>query len=86
MCSFQAEDGIRYLVLSRGLGDVYKRQLVDCVRKIVDPKQLEVIAKELGVESTDNPQADNFEIRNRIGEKRPPELDRLESILKITGV
>ena len=27
---FQAEDGIRYLVRSRGLGDVYKRQgLVD---------------------------------------------------------
>ena len=27
MCfCFQAEDGIRYLVRSRGLGDVYKRQ------------------------------------------------------------
>ena len=26
---FQAEDGIRYLVRSRGLGDVYKRQVVD---------------------------------------------------------
>ena len=25
---FQAEDGIRYLVRSRGLGDVYKRQVV----------------------------------------------------------
>ena len=25
---FEAEDGIRYLVRSRGLGDVYKRQLV----------------------------------------------------------
>ena len=25
---FQAEDGIRYLVRSRGLGDVYKRQQV----------------------------------------------------------
>ena len=25
---FQAEDGIRYLVRSRGLGDVYKRQFV----------------------------------------------------------
>ena len=24
---FQAEDGIRYLVRSRGLGDVYKRQV-----------------------------------------------------------
>ena len=30
---FQAEDGIRDLVRSRGLGDVYKRQalLVDCI-------------------------------------------------------
>ena len=26
---FQAEDGIRYLVRSRGLGDVYKRQLLE---------------------------------------------------------
>ena len=26
---FQAEDGIRDLVRSRGLGDVYKRQLID---------------------------------------------------------
>ena len=25
----QAEDGIRYLVRSRGLGDVYKRQVKD---------------------------------------------------------
>ena len=25
----QAEDGIRYLVRSRGLGDVYKRQIVN---------------------------------------------------------
>ena len=28
VCFFQAEDGIRGLVRSRGLGDVYKRQLV----------------------------------------------------------
>ena len=27
-CLFQAEDGIRYLVRSRGLGDVYKRQVL----------------------------------------------------------
>ena len=26
---YQAEDGIRYLVRSRGLGDVYKRQGID---------------------------------------------------------
>ena len=30
-CFFQAEDGIRYLVRSRGLGDVYKRQVVEPV-------------------------------------------------------
>ena len=29
MFFFQAEDGIRYLVRSRGLGDVYKRQPLD---------------------------------------------------------
>ena len=28
---FQAEDGIRYLVRSRGLGDVYKRQVFGIV-------------------------------------------------------
>ena len=31
---FQAEDGIRYLVRSRGLGDVYKSQEVIRVRRI----------------------------------------------------
>ena len=34
---FQAEDGIRDLVRSRGLGDVYKRQAVDARRR---PAQL----------------------------------------------
>ena len=34
---FQAEDGIRYLVRSRGLGDVYKRQEQDC--GITDPSE-----------------------------------------------
>ena len=32
----QAEDGIRDLVRSRGLGDVYKRQTQSSVRKILD--------------------------------------------------
>ena len=31
---FQAEDGIRYLVRSRGLGDVYKRQPQKVVQSI----------------------------------------------------
>ena len=29
-CFFQAEDGIRYCLLSRGLGDVYKKQVLYC--------------------------------------------------------
>ena len=32
---FQAEDGIRDLVRSRGLGDVYKRQVVDFDGRLV---------------------------------------------------
>ena len=32
---FQAEDGIRDLVRSRGLGDVYKRQLFQLIKKRV---------------------------------------------------
>mgnify|MGYP007112065896 CR=1 FL=1 len=31
---FQAEDGIRDLVRSRGLGDVYKRQAESCGRRL----------------------------------------------------
>ena len=34
---FQAEDGIRDLVRSRGLGDVYKRQVFDEVFVTVQP-------------------------------------------------
>ena len=33
---FQAEDGIRDLVRSRGLGDVYKRQDLTRIRTIID--------------------------------------------------
>ena len=38
---FQAEDGIRDLVRSRGLGDVYKRQLFTKVNVAVMPAALE---------------------------------------------
>ena len=34
---FQAEDGIRYLVRSRGLGDVYKRQNLSCTSSAGTP-------------------------------------------------
>ena len=44
---FQAEDGIRDLVRSRGLGDVYKRQLVADAHAAVDET---VALEELGVE------------------------------------
>mgnify|MGYP003380699192 CR=1 FL=1 len=43
---FQAEDGIRYLVRSRGLGDVYKRQLQKSGMDIT-------LAKELGLVRAD---------------------------------
>ena len=33
---FQAEDGIRDLVRSRGLGDVYKRQVRDRVGRVAE--------------------------------------------------
>ena len=32
---FQAEDGIRDFCLSRGLGDVYKRQLLNLVKSVM---------------------------------------------------
>ena len=35
---FQAEDGIRDLVRSRGLGDVYKRQVVRMVGRWAEPQ------------------------------------------------
>ena len=44
---FQAEDGIRDLVRSRGLGDVYKRQVVDHGRDAVVQRDLEEIRREL---------------------------------------
>ena len=34
---FQAEDGIRDLVRSRGLGDVYKRQMLHCGKIAIPP-------------------------------------------------
>ena len=52
---FQAEDGIRDLVRSRGLGDVYKRQalvraqhaqrVADVLREIADPASAARIAR-----------------------------------------
>ena len=36
---FQAEDGIRDLVRSRGLGDVYKRQLKEGLLEVTRPQE-----------------------------------------------
>ena len=44
---FQAEDGIRDLVRSRGLGDVYKRQLIVRVHGAEDVKQSALAAAAL---------------------------------------
>ena len=52
---FQAEDGIRDLVRSRGLGDVYKRQSHSCVysicphRRNLKDEQIKAIGKNGGV-------------------------------------
>ena len=41
---FQAEDGIRDLVRSRGLGDVYKRQVPDVADGVISPADGKVIS------------------------------------------
>ena len=43
---FQAEDGIRDLVRSRGLGDVYKRQKLGARREITDSKSSQTVEEE----------------------------------------
>ena len=45
MFCFQAEDGIRDLVRSRGLGDVYKRQSHWCVVVLGGEPQLHFLIK-----------------------------------------
>ena len=45
---FQAEDGIRYRVRSRGLGDVYKRQVErrpGPVERLVDAQRLQAAGR-----------------------------------------
>ena len=47
----QAEDGIRYLVRSRGLGDVYKRQFFYCDGANLNAILGKVRPGELGVDA-----------------------------------
>ena len=53
MCFFfQAEDGIRDLVRSRGLGDVYKRQLAhDAVAALIPPCAAAVPAQSIALDA-----------------------------------
>ena len=50
---FQAEDGIRYLVRSRGLGDVYKRRIRDRYGKKVDTSLCNKVTYSLPIPSND---------------------------------
>ena len=53
---FQAEDGIRDLVRSRGLGDVYKRQLEEfrllALRRVKEGEKPSAVVKSLGMNRT----------------------------------
>ena len=44
---FQAEDGIRDLVRSRGLGDVYKRQALDALVSCLKIRLREVVREDM---------------------------------------
>ena len=46
---FQAEDGIRDLVRSRGLGDVYKRQVCGFNLKKLKRKHIPKLRRKIGV-------------------------------------
>ena len=51
---FQAEDGIRDLVRSRGLGDVYKRQVIGKIPSDTHKEEVQIIlsnnvVKDLGI-------------------------------------
>ena len=53
---FQAEDGIRDLVRSRGLGDVYKRQLQQRAAASGDPRLVFTFPVELPADTTSEQQ------------------------------
>ena len=57
---FQAEDGIRDLVRSRGLGDVYKRQVLDMLDKLArnEPEKYQTFWKEFGSVIKEGPAED----------------------------
>ena len=59
---FQAEDGIRDLVRSRGLGDVYKRQVQDEIATaIVNKLKIELAPREQQLAQRDAAPTENVE-------------------------
>ena len=50
---FQAEDGIRDLVRSRGLGDVYKRQPLDQLKIYADSMSQGDFSKKINLKTKD---------------------------------
>eukprot|EP00657_Telonema_sp_P-1_P010724 TRINITY_DN5296_c0_g1_i1.p2 TRINITY_DN5296_c0_g1~~TRINITY_DN5296_c0_g1_i1.p2 ORF type:complete len:100 (+),score=20.95 TRINITY_DN5296_c0_g1_i1:12-311(+) len=63
---FQAEDGIRDLVRSRGLGDVYKRQRLD-ILKLADAEVIPVLSTS-SVSASSVPSSTCFNSRRDRGE------------------
>ena len=55
---FQAEDGIRDLVRSRGLGDVYKRQRHHVLNSSIFPSQLKGLVRKHGAFSLEMTELD----------------------------
>ena len=66
---FQAEDGIRDLVRSRGLGDVYKRQILHTEKRTVDRIQYLPKNVQIDFELTDAQQKAFAEVKERLDEK-----------------
>ena len=52
---FQAEDGIRDLVRSRGLGDVYKRQTQQFMFPVTIPMIVAIFIAQLAVVNSESP-------------------------------
>ncbi len=76
---FQAEDGIRASVASRGLGDVYKRQILDLLEDIQREMHsgIILITHDLGVVAET---ADPSRFQQSVPHTSPPRDQRLSLI------
>ena len=82
---FQAEDGIRYLVRSRGLRDVYKRQALIALHKAIkkdEDKALQRVAASLGEQSVITKGANKF---NDVRTTLDTRLNNAHSYLVLAG-